>query len=76
MQKVNQQERSSMSLKGQGKGVAHPQKRFMNSCKVKRVKNLNNEPDPYRKDNIVFSEFRDGMVQVGNGFRKQNKGVE
>jgi hypothetical protein len=48
----------------------------MKSLKIRKVLNLDNAPDPYRKDNITFNGFRDGMVQVGNGFRKQNKGIE
>jgi hypothetical protein len=48
----------------------------MKSLKIRKVLNLDDTPDPYRKDNIAFKGFRDGMVQVGNGFRKQNKGIE
>jgi hypothetical protein len=61
---------------GQCAGVARVQVRFMKSLKIRKVLNLDNAPDPYRKDNITFNGFRDGMVQVGNGFRKQNKGIE
>ena len=57
---------------GQGKGIAHPQKRYLNSCRVRKAVKLSNEPDPYRKDNLVFSGFRDGTEKCGNGFRKFN----
>lgn len=63
------------SKPGHCQGVAHPQKRYLNACSSKRTVRLNNAPDPYRKDNIVFSGFRDGLVALGNGFVRQNKGI-
>ncbi len=36
---------------------------------------LSNAPDPYRKDNLVFTGFRDGFDRCGNGSKSRNHGI-